>query len=77
MLLRFLSLLLGVSLISCNFTVFTPMTLREDIERIPYGIANFGEIPYGKKMTGRLVLADPLTGCKPIMPYPLNGEKQL
>ena len=53
-----------------NFTVFTPMSLREEVEKIPYSIANFGDIPYGKKMTGRLVLADPITACKPITPIP-------
>ena len=51
------------------------MTLREELEKIPYAIANFGNIPYGKKMTGRLVLADPLTACKPITPYPSEGLK--
>ena len=42
------------------------MDLREELPKIPYAIANFGDIPYGKKMTGRLVLADPIDACKPI-----------
>jgi hypothetical protein len=29
-------------------------------------LANFGYIPYGKKIHGRVVLSDPLDGCGPI-----------
>ena len=65
-----LTLILSITTITANFTVFTPMSLREELEKISYGIANFGEIPYGKKMTGRLVIAEPLTACKPINAYP-------
>ena len=35
--------------IHSNFTVFAPMG---DILKISYGIANFGDIPYGKKISG-------------------------
>ena len=71
MFLHLIVLIFSIQSIFANFTVFTPMTLRENMEKIPYGIANFGDIPYGKKMTGRLVLADPFTSCKPISSYPV------
>jgi len=52
------------------------MQLRETIDRIPYSIANFGDIPYGKKLTGRLVLATPRIACSPIIPFPYTNDSQ-
>lgn len=77
MILHLLVLLFSFQTLLGNFTVFTPMLLRDDLDKIPYSIANFGDIPYGKKMTGRLVLADPITACKPITPIPDLDSKTI
>ncbi|EGR34007.1 vacuolar sorting receptor, putative [Ichthyophthirius multifiliis] len=37
--------------------------LNQDNESIPYQIANFGSIPYGRKIIGELKLSQPFDGC--------------
>jgi hypothetical protein len=56
--LRLCSLLLAISLCSCSFGVYNLQALGESnsgLLAINYSIANFGFVPYGKTIIGRLM----------------------
>lgn len=64
-----LALLLSLALsVSCFLQIYAPQELVDKFKslngnRIPYSTANFGVIPYGKQMMGKVMLANPLTNC--------------
>eukprot|EP01017_Pseudomicrothorax_dubius_P025019 TRINITY_DN2666_c0_g2_i4.p1 TRINITY_DN2666_c0_g2~~TRINITY_DN2666_c0_g2_i4.p1 ORF type:complete len:467 (-),score=91.83 TRINITY_DN2666_c0_g2_i4:111-1511(-) len=49
--------------------VMSPKTLSTNFPNgIEFNIGNFGKVPYGKSLLGKLYLADPIDGCQPLTP---------
>ena len=44
--------------------LYSTFALRDLGLSINYTIANFGLIPYGKKITGQIRVANPMTNCE-------------
>lgn len=65
---QFLLLSLFFVLSSCNLRVYSPPNLAFSFpdNSIPYSIANFGHIPYGRTLIAPLFVANPLLGCTQI-----------
>ena len=63
---RYLIVLVSlVSLASSSLVVYKPSTVAANYpEQFSYTIANFGHIPYGKTLVGRVVVASPANMCE-------------
>ncbi|CAD8147107.1 unnamed protein product [Paramecium octaurelia] len=68
-------LIFGIILISVELTlgklvVIGPQELKQELDQrsgdIKYTIANFGNIPWGRRLSGTLEIADPLDACTEI-----------
>ncbi len=53
--------------LKANFEVISPVELRNKFNdvnfAIPFGVGNFGHVPYGRKIKGPLVIGEPLDAC--------------
>ena len=77
-----------VALAQSRLVIYKPNSIaQKNNESFPYTIANFGHIPYGKSLIGRITLSKPGNLCEPDpatiekrkhelnMPYFLIGER--
>lgn len=78
-LIKGLVLLAILSVAFCDISIIEPDQLKVSIlelhnqtNSIPFSIANFGHIPYGKQVMGNIMLANPSNACIPIQPLPEN-----
>jgi hypothetical protein len=54
-----------LALAAGEFRVVSPSELAKLLpDGVGYSVANFGHIPYGRKMVGSLILADPIENCE-------------
>lgn len=65
---HFLLFSLFFVLSSCTLRVYSPPNLAYSFSdnSIPYSIANFGHIPYGRTLIAPLLVANPILGCSQI-----------
>lgn len=50
----------------CAFQIYSPDSAKSALpQNIPYTIANFGHIPYGSTLIGKLLLSKPGNLCSP------------
>lgn len=58
------------ALVGAKLVVYQPKPLAEQFQAqngsIPFALANFGHIPWGKKLSGTVYLPDPLDACAAI-----------
>jgi len=58
-----------ISLATCSLKVYNPTILANELPSgIPYSVANFGHIPYGRTIIASLKLAKPYAACSPLDP---------
>lgn len=51
---------------NCSFQVYSPDKAKEEVPgEIHYTVANFGHIPYGSTLIGKLRLSEPKDLCTP------------
>jgi hypothetical protein len=72
---HFLIFTLFFSISLCDLKVYSPANLGYSFpaNSIPFTLANFGHIPYGRTLIAPLFLADPILGCHQISP--INSEE--
>ncbi|EGR33420.1 pa domain protein [Ichthyophthirius multifiliis] len=64
-----------ISQVQANLIILGPQEIKKEIqdldkdksELIQYSIGNFGFVPYGKRIIGELIVADPYKGCTEIV----------
>ncbi|CAK70612.1 unnamed protein product (macronuclear) [Paramecium tetraurelia] len=61
------AILISVELTLGKLTVIAPQELKQELDQrsgdIQYSIANFGNIPWGRRLSGTLDIANPLEAC--------------
>jgi len=79
MLIKGLVILAFLGLVFCDISIVEPdelkvaiLSLHNQTNSIPFSIANFGHIPYGKQVMGNVILASPSNACIPLSPLPEN-----
>ncbi len=71
----FLTVLL--SSINCTLIVYSPKTLADEIPSgIPFSLANFGHVPYGRTLIAPVKLAEPFNACSPLNPINPDEVKE-
>ena len=67
--------IIGLTFINCTLKIVnSPKSIENNLKIINYTLANFGDIPYGKRKLGDLVLADPLEACEKLA-VPTNDAR--
>lgn len=75
--LRIAILCLFVFAVSCQLQILTPPSLKTywNKEKPKAAIANFGYVPWGRRLTGTVFKANPYKACSPLEPFPIDKEK--